>query len=303
MMSLLQVHELRKKYGNLLILQDISFNINEGEIVGLVGPNGAGKSTLLRSILAIEEVESGSVKVKNISNQNSDFYKFVSFIPSDNYLYMQLTGYDHLAFVANIYQLGKSAIEEVIDQIGISTYVDQPVKTYSYGMRQHLLIALSILTKPSIILMDEPFNGLDPTSTIELKELIRKLHAQRISFIISTHNLDILEDLTKTIWFIREGMLFKDDIKLEMKLPYQIEVKVTDVTILENLMTDCQLPHQISENIVITNHNYDVGKYLEWLLMNKVQIQSVNQIKPNLEERYKHFYEVLKKNRLNNFKR
>lgn len=295
MMSLLQVHQLRKKYGNLLILRDISFDINEGDIIGLVGPNGAGKSTLLRSIMAIEEVERGSVKVKNISNQNSDFYKFVSFIPSDNYLYMQLTGYDHLAFVANIYQLGKAAIEEVIDQIGISTYVDQPVKTYSYGMRQHLLIALSILTKPSIILMDEPFNGLDPTSTIELKELIRKLHAQRISFIISTHNLDILEDLTKTIWFIRDGMLFKDNIKLEMKLPYQIEVKVTDVTILENLMTDCQLPHQISENIVITDHNYDVGKYLEWLLMNKVQIQSVNQIKPNLEERYKHFYEVLKK--------
>lgn len=295
MMSLLQVHQLRKKYGNLLILRDISFDINEGDIIGLVGPNGAGKSTLLRSVLAIEEVERGSVKVKNISNQNSDFYKFVSFIPSDNYLYMQLTGYDHLAFVANIYQLGKAAIEEVIDQIGISTYVDQPVKTYSYGMRQHLLIALSILTKPSIILMDEPFNGLDPTSTIELKELIRKLHAQRISFIISTHNLDILEDLTKTIWFIRDGMLFKDDIKLEMKLPYQIEVKVTDVTILENLMTDCQLPHQLSENIVITDHNYDVGKYLEWLLMNKVQIQSVNQIKPNLEGRYKHFYEVLKK--------
>lgn len=295
MMSLLQVHQLRKKYGNLLILRDISFDINEGDIIGLVGPNGAGKSTLLRSIMAIEEVERGSVKVKNISNQNSDFYKFVSFIPSDNYLYMQLTGYDHLAFVANIYQLGKAAIEEVIDQIGISTYVDQPVKTYSYGMRQHLLIALSILTKPSIILMDEPFNGLDPTSTIELKELIRKLHAQRISFIISTHNLDILEDLTKTIWFIRDGMLFKDNIKLEMKLPYQIEVKVTDVTLLENLMTDCQLPHQISENIVITDHNYDVGKYLEWLLMNKVQIQSVNQIKPNLEERYKHFYEVLKK--------
>lgn len=292
MMSLLQVHQLRKKYGNLLILQGISFDINEGDIVGLVGPNGAGKSTLLRSILAIEEVESGSVKVKNISNQNSDFYKFVSFIPSDNYLYMQLTGYDHLAFVANIYQLGKSVIDEVIDQIGISTYVDQPVKSYSYGMRQHLLIALSILTKPSIILMDEPFNGLDPTSTIELKELIRKLHAQRISFIISTHNLDILEDLTKTIWFIRDGMLFKDDIKLEMKLPYQIEVKVTDGTILENLMTDCHLPYQISENIVITNHNYYVGKYLEWLLMNKVQIQSVNPIKPNLEERYKHFYEV-----------
>lgn len=295
MMSILQVHQLRKKYGNQFVLQDMSFEISEGDIIGLVGPNGAGKSTLIRSILAIEEVEHGSVKVKNISNQSPDFYKYVSFLPSDNYLYMQLTGYDHLAFVANIYQLEKMAIEEVIQQIGIRTYVDQPVKSYSYGMRQHLLIALSILTNPSVILMDEPFNGLDPTSTIELKELIRKLHAQGISFLISTHNLDILEDLTKTIWFIKDGTLSKDDIQFEGNLPYQIDVLVTEETVLEKLMADSQLPYQVLENRIITDHNYDVGKYLEWLLKNKVQIQSVNQSKMNLEERYKQFYEVEKR--------
>lgn len=292
MMSVLQVHQLRKKYGNQLVLQDISFEISEGDVIGLVGPNGAGKSTLIRSILAIEEVEHGSVMVKNISNQSPDFYKYVSFLPSDNYLYMQLTGYDHLACVANIYQLEKKAIEEVIELIGIRTYVDQPVKSYSYGMRQHLLIALCILTNPSVILMDEPFNGLDPTSTIELKDLIHNLKVKGISFLISTHNLDILEDLTKTIWFIKDGMLFKDYIQIERNLPYQIEVFVTEETVLEKLMEDSQLPYQVLEHRIITDHNYDVGKYLEWLLKNNVQIQSVNQSKPDLEERYKQFYEV-----------
>ncbi|MER2008641.1 MULTISPECIES: ABC transporter ATP-binding protein [unclassified Psychrobacillus] len=292
MMSVLEVRQLRKKYGKKIVLRDISFEIYEGDVIGLVGPNGAGKSTLLRSILAIEEFEYGTVKVKNVSNQSPDFYKHVTFLPSDNYLYMQLTGFDHLAFVANIYRLEKTAIEEVIEQIGIRSYVDQPVKSYSFGMRQHLLIALCILTKPSVILMDEPFNGLDPTSTIELKELIRTLHAQGISFLISTHNLDILEDLTKKIWFIKDGTLFKDDKTLVVNLPYQIEVLVPKDTVLEKLMTDSSLPYQVWENRIITDQNHDVGEYLEWLLKNKVQILSVNQRKPNLEERYKHFYEV-----------
>ena len=206
-LSVLTVEKLTKKYGKKSILKNISFVVNEGDLIGLVGPNGAGKSTLMRSILALEEVESGAVAVKNISNKHPDFFKHISFLPSDNYLYMQLTGYDHLSFVANIYQVDKSEIDQVIELIGIQTYVNNPVKSYSYGMRQHLLIALSILTKPLLILMDEPFNGLDPTSTIELKQLIRTLHAQGVSIIVSTHNLDILEDLTQTIWFIKDGEL------------------------------------------------------------------------------------------------
>ncbi len=291
-MSVLTVEKLTKKYGKKSVLKNISFVINEGDLIGLVGPNGAGKSTLMRSILALEEVESGSVMVKDISNKSSEFFKHISFLPSDNYLYMQLTGYDHLSFVANIYHIDKSKIDEVIELIGIQTFVNNPVKSYSFGMRQHLLIALSILTKPLLILMDEPFNGLDPTSTIELKQLIRTLHAQGVSIIVSTHNLDILEDLTHRIWFIKDGNLVKHNILLDENDPYQIEVSLLSETLLKKLLTDSDLPFRLIENRIFTDPTYNVEKYLEYLIKNGVKIKSVIRSKKNLEEMYKSFYEI-----------
>lgn len=291
-MTVLQVDQLTKTYGKRNVLQAITFEMKAGEVIGLVGPNGAGKSTLMRSILALEDVERGSVAVQGISNQNPDFFKYVSFLPSDNYLYMHLTGYDHLVFVANIYGLDKKEIDEVVDTIGIRTYVNQPVKSYSYGMRQHLLIALSILTKPLVILMDEPFNGLDPTSTIELKELIRNLQAKGISILVSTHNLDILEDLTSTIWFIKDGKLYKTDMELDVNEPYEIEVNISDETKLDEMMAESGLPYQLLHNRILTDPEENMENYLEWLLRNGVGIQSVNRSKRNLEEMYKQFYGV-----------
>ncbi|WP_342559333.1 ABC transporter ATP-binding protein [Metasolibacillus sp. FSL K6-0083] len=286
----LQVNELRKKYKNKTVLQNISFFINAGEIIGLVGPNGAGKTTLMRSILALEDIENGKITVKDIPNTQPDFFKYVSFLPSDNYLYMHLTGYDHLSFVANIYNLAQKEINEVIDLIGMRSYVNQPVKSYSYGMRQHLFIALSILTKPLIILMDEPFNGLDPTSIIELKQLIRTLHSQGISIFISTHNLDILEDLTNTIWFIKDGELFTKDIISSIDARYEIEFSYNHS--IEQLLKNIQLPFQMNGNFLLTDPAYNMEKYLEWLLKNGVQIKSVNRSKQNLEDVYRYFYDV-----------
>lgn len=286
----LRVKQLTKKYKNKAVLKDISFSINAGEIIGLVGPNGAGKSTLMRSILALEAIEIGTITVNDIANNQPDFYKYISFLPSDNYLYMSLTGYDHLSFVANIYNLEKTEIEETIDLIGIRSYVNQPIKSYSYGMRQHLLIALSILTKPIIILMDEPFNGLDPTSIIELKQLIRTLHSQGISIFISTHNLDILEDLTQTIWFIKDGELFTNSPVDTMSTSYEIAFFYQGN--VEELMKDSHLPFKMNDSLLMTNSAHSIEKYLEWLIKNGVQIQSVNRSRRNLEDAYRHFYDV-----------
>lgn len=287
---ILQVNKLEKKYKNKSVLQDISFSVNAGEIIGLVGPNGAGKSTLMRSLLGLEEINSGSIQIKNSSPNDPEFFKYISFLPSDNYLYMQLTGYDHLSFVANIYSLSQQEIDDVIDLIGIRSYVNHPIKSYSYGMRQHLFIALSILTKPLIILMDEPFNGLDPTSIIELKQLIRTLNAEGTSIMISTHNLDILEDLTDTIWFIKDGQLFTNNLLSNMDVPY--EIKYSNSNNLAQLMKDSQLPYQLNGNLLITNATYPIEKYLQLLINNNIQIESVNPIKRNLEELYRDFYNV-----------
>ena len=289
-MSVLTVNQLTKKYGKRKVLQGISFEIPKGEVIGLVGPNGAGKSTLMRSMLALEEVEQGSVTVQGVSNQNPDFFKYVSFLPSDNYLYMQLTGHDHLAFIANIYGLEQQDIDEVVDKIGIRSYVNQPVKSYSYGMRQHLLTALCILTKPLVILMDEPFNGLDPTSTIELKQLIRTLSAEGISILVSTHNLDILEDLTKTIWFIKEGELFKANIELEGIMPYEIELTLPEGFTLNQIMSSSTLPFKETENGLLTASTHAVEMYLEWLLKKGSKIVRVQQSDAKLEKIYMDFY-------------
>ncbi|MCM3721684.1 ABC transporter ATP-binding protein [Solibacillus isronensis] len=286
----LQVNELEMKYKSKQVLDNITFSIGTGEIIGIVGPNGAGKSSLMRSVLGLEKINKGTVHINNISNSNPEFFKYISFLPSDNYLYMQLTGYDHLSFVANIYHIQQKEIEDVIELIGIRSYVHQPVKSYSYGMRQHLLIALSILTKPLIILMDEPFNGLDPTSIIELKQLIEVLHAKGISIVISTHNLDLLEDLTETIWFIKEGKLYTNPLHSNKKVQY--EIKYSYHSDLPQVMKKSHLPYKIKGDLLITDAAFAIETYLQWLLKNSVQIQSVNPINRNLEEMYRDFYNL-----------
>lgn len=285
----LQVNELEMKYKSKRVLDNITFSIGNGEIIGIVGPNGAGKSSLMRSVLGLEEINKGTVHINNISNTNPKFFKYISFLPSDNYLYMHLTGYDHLSFVANIYHIVHQEIDDIIDLSGIRSYVHQPVKSYSYGMRQHLLIALSILTKPLIILMDEPFNGLDPTSIIELKQLIQVLHAKGISIVISTHNLDLLEDLTDTIWFIKEGKLYTDPLHSNKEVQYEIKYSHND---LPQVMKKSHLPYEIKDNLLITDAAFAIETYLQWLIKNGVQIHSVNPIIRNLEGLYRNFYDL-----------
>ncbi|WP_176142079.1 ABC transporter ATP-binding protein [Solibacillus isronensis] len=285
------MNELEMKYKSKQVLNNITFSIGTGEIIGIVGPNGAGKSSLMRSVLGLEKINKGTVHLNNISNTKPEFFKYISFLPSDNYLYMQLTGYDHLSFVANIYHIPQQEIEDVIELISIRSYVHQPVKSYSYGMRQHLLIALSILTKPLIILMDEPFNGLDPTSIIELKQLIEVLHAKGISIVISTHNLDLLEDLTDTIWFIKEGKLYTDPLHSNKEV-VQYEIKYSYHSDLPQVMKKSHLPYEIKDNLLITDAAFAIETYLQWLLKNGVQIHSVNPINRNLEGLYRDFYNL-----------
>lgn len=291
-MVVLKVEHLHKNYGKKQVLNDCSFEIHEGDLIGLVGPNGIGKSTLMRSILNLEDVESGTVTLLGISNKEPDFYKQVTFMPSDNYLYTGLSGYDHLAFVANIYGLEKSKIDEVIEKIGIGSYVHQTVKTYSYGMRQHLLIALAVLTDPKLILMDEPFNGLDPTSVIELKRLIHQLHELNISIVVSTHSLGILEDLTSTVWFLKDGQLTQTIGEVHPSANFEIEVGGMSEAALEELMSTSGLAYSLKHLKIQTEVDGELSDYLSYLMAQNVEIIAVNRRKENLEEIYQSFYGV-----------
>lgn len=290
-MHILTVENLNKYYGKYHVLNDISFQINSGDIVGLVGPNGIGKSTLMRTMLNLEKKRSGTVKIlDDIDHRSETFFEHLSFVPSENHLYDHLTGRDHFIFVANVHNLDKKRIQTIIELTNIERYVDTKIKTYSFGMRQRLLIALSLLIEPKIILMDEPFNGLDPTSVIEIRELILDLQEEGMSFLISTHNLDVLEHLTDKIWFIKDGKLVDTDKSGEVETV--IEVKEENRSKLQELKDQLQI---IDGKVVVTNQG--INDVLGILINANIEVTELYEKKLSLENVYTNLYELEVKER------
>ncbi|SOC39139.1 ABC transporter ATP-binding protein [Salinicoccus kekensis] len=290
-MALLTVEGLNKFYGKNHVLKSITFDIHPGDLIGLVGPNGSGKSTLMRSVLNLEPIKEGTIRLLGeIKKEDTKFFKYLTFLPSENHLYDHLTGRDHMAFIANVHSLDRNCINKVIDKVGIGGYVDQTVKSYSYGMRQRLLIALSILPEPKLIFMDEPFNGLDPTSVIELKQLVRELNQEGITLMISTHNLNILQDLTNDIWFIKDGALNKSYQK--ESLVYLIEIDESDVEYVKTEIAGSNIDINEDKNTLIIKDKSQLNNYLQVLIRKNINIKSVNENRTSLEQTYKEIYEI-----------
>lgn len=206
-MDIINVEQVHKSFGNHHVLKGVTFSIQEPGIVALVGPNGSGKSTLMNIIMNLIDADSGDVKILGESPPNVNIFQNVSFLKDNSVLYHYLTGRDHLDYAASLYGLNQERVHEVIDKIGIDTYVDKRVEQYSLGMKQHLLIALAILNQPKFILMDEPLNGLDPTSVIHTRQLILELAAAGTSILMSSHTLSEVDAVTNHILFLREGIV------------------------------------------------------------------------------------------------
>ena len=206
-MDIINVEQVHKSFGNHHVLKGVTFSIQEPGIVALVGPNGSGKSTLMNIIMNLIDADSGDVKILGESPSNVNIFQNVSFLKDNSVLYHYLTGRDHLDYAASLYGLDQERVHEVIDKIGIDTYVDKRVEQYSLGMKQHLLIALAILNQPKFILMDEPLNGLDPTSVIHTRQLILELAAAGTSILMSSHTLSEVDAVTNHILFLREGIV------------------------------------------------------------------------------------------------
>ena len=206
-MDIINVEKVHKSFGNHHVLKGVTFSIQEPGIVALVGPNGSGKSTLMNIIMNLIDADSGDVKILGESPSNVNIFHNVSFLKDNSVLYPYLTGRDHLDYAASLYGLDQERVQEVIDKIGIDTYVDKRVGQYSLGMKQHLLIALAILNQPKFILMDEPLNGLDPTSVIHTRQLILELAAAGTSILMSSHTLSEVDAVTNHILFLREGIV------------------------------------------------------------------------------------------------
>ena len=221
---ILEVKNLVKKYKKQLVLKGINIQIDSPQIIALVGPNGAGKTTLMNCIMNLLPFQEGDVKILGKSSKDSSLFYKVSYLQDNRILYGDLTGYDHLKFICRVQKLPISRVKEVANYVGMESYLKKRVRSYSLGMKQHLLLAMAIINKPKLILLDEPVNGLDPTSAIHMRKILLDLHAQGTTIIISSHNLDEIDKLTNIIYFMKDGQLLKESLEAYSISHYKVTV-------------------------------------------------------------------------------
>ena len=219
-MKILVCENLKKQVKRKVIIENILFSVDKGEVVGLIGPNGAGKTTIIKSILGLINLTEGKVTI-NGYDIKKDFVKAiekVGAIVKNPDAYMYLSGYDNLKITANNYRgITKSRIEEVAKIVGLENRIKDKVSTYSLGMRQRLGIAEAIINNPELLILDEPTNGLDVEGIIEIRNLIKNLSHQGIAIIISSHNLTEIDNLCNRIIAIKNGKMIVDETIDEFK--------------------------------------------------------------------------------------
>jgi ABC-2 type transport system ATP-binding protein len=211
MTDILTVTALNKSFGKKQVLKNVTFKVKEGQIVGLVGPNGAGKTTVMKAVLGLFSWQSGQIMIngQSISQTSHRVLDNVGALIEYPGLYPFLTGYQHLELFADQGPQKQASIQATIEKLQLGSFIQQKTKTYSLGMKQKLGIALALLNKPRLVILDEPMNGLDPRATKDLRELILSLAKKGTTFLISSHIISELEKIVDELVIIDHGQIIK----------------------------------------------------------------------------------------------
>ncbi|MDO4605134.1 MAG: ABC transporter ATP-binding protein [Helcococcus sp.] len=285
-MSILKIKDLKKKYGNHEVLNGINLQIETPGIYAVVGPNGAGKTTLFNLISNLIKADSGDIEVVGKKNTNEDIFFETSFLKDNNVLYDYLTGYDHLNFIKLAQKLPKDRVEEVVRKLQIESYMGRKVGDYSLGMKQHLLIALAMLNKPKLMILDEPLNGLDPTAVIKVRYLLKELVSQGTAILFSSHTLSEIDKLTGNIMFLKDGRIVEKKLEYSIENIYILEIEnISDINF--NYIDFTGFEWSIFENkLKVELKSKSLNELLQLLLNNNIKIMDINRYKKGSEEKY-----------------
>lgn len=218
-MDILRVEHLVKSFGRTRIIKDISFSVGSGEIVGFVGPNGAGKTTTLKLVTNLIFPDSGRITVAgfDLLKEREKALSHLSGIIENPGLYTGLTGKENLDFIRRLRGVSREKYDEVVEITGLGDRLSRKVKKYSLGMKQRLAIGMCLLSSPDFLILDEPTNGLDPTGTMELRELIVKMAKEYgVSVLFSSHMLDEVGRISDRVIYIKDGELLGERTREEM---------------------------------------------------------------------------------------
>lgn len=287
---IINVQGLKKRYHQQDVLKDITFQIENPQIVALVGPNGSGKTTMLNCLMNLLPFQEGEITILGKNHKDPSLFYDVSYLQDNRVLYGDLTGYDHLKFICKVQKLPISKVKEVAEYIGMDSYGKKRVRSYSLGMKQHLLLAMAVINNPKLILLDEPINGLDPTSAIHMRNILMDLHAKGTTIIISSHNLEEIDKMTNTIYFMKDGRILEESLT-NLNIPhYSLFVSNAEKALqhLTNYAEGIQLQEGV---LTFSEATLPLQKAIELLYKNDIQIIKVENKKIGAEKRYMELFE------------
>lgn len=220
---MLKISHLTKKYGEKTAVNDLSLEIKGGEIYGFIGHNGAGKTTTIKSVVGILGFDEGTIEIdgQSIKANPIECKKKIAYIPDNPDLFDYMSGIKYLNFIADVFSVSaedrQSRIRKYADAFELTSDLAQPINSYSHGMKQKLAIIAAWIHNPKLIIMDEPFVGLDPKASHLLKEMMRELCNEGGAIFFSTHVLEVAEKLCDKVAIIKNGSLIKCGTMSEVK--------------------------------------------------------------------------------------
>jgi len=214
---MLELKGIGKSYGHVAAVRNISFSLRRGEVLGYLGPNGAGKSTTLKMLAGLLEPTSGSIELdgRNIRENIDACKQKTGYIPEQAEVYTHLSGWEYLQLVGRLRLMPEKPLEtkiqRLLTELGLAMDMNQPMENYSKGMRQKVLVAAALLHDPDVLLLDEPLSGLDVSTVLIFKEILRAFAALGKIIIFSSHLIDVVERICDRVIIIDRGVMLADD--------------------------------------------------------------------------------------------
>ena len=220
---MIEIKNVTKKYGDKKALDNVSFTVNDGDIFAFIGHNGAGKTTLIKSIVGIHDFDEGEILINNISIKDNpvECKKLMAFVPDNPETYEHMKAIDYINFICDMYDVPKDVrrnnIEKYSKIFGMENKLNDTIDSFSHGMKQKIVLISALAHDPKILVMDEPFVGLDPKAVFEIKEILNEMVKEGKIVFYSTHILDVAEKLCSRVAIIKNGKLVKSGSMKEIK--------------------------------------------------------------------------------------
>ena len=290
----LEVLGLKKRIGLKTIVEDISFDMHEGEIIGLLGPNGSGKTTIMRMLVGLTKTTKGEVYCfeKPLGLGKVKMLKEVGAMIETPEFYNYMSGWSNLKQMARVCgkKVSRARMKELVEFVGLSKVIRKKVKTYSLGMRQRLGLAQALLNDPKILILDEPVNGLDPQGVQDFRNKLKEIAATGVSILISSHLLDEIEKVSDRVIVIEKGRIIADDKLDNLVADEAIKTLIStyDIEKAEVLVRELGIRYELTKDGFIFENisREDKARVITYLVTNNVELDSIRELTTSLEDRF-----------------